>query len=564
MLRQVLSVVLGHVDAGKTSFLDRVRKTQVQKSEAGGISQKIFASVVTIKTIKAVCGELVAPFNLSIPGIVFIDTPGHEVFSSLRRRGGSVADIAVVMVDVNRGLEAQTKESINILKEYKVPFIVALNKIDNIAGWVSRDLCFSDNLKVQNQNAVNELDLKLYKVVEELYLMGFESERFDRLSDFSKQVAIIPCSVRTGEGVQEVLAFLSGLAQKFLSSKIELHLVEGKGSVIEVESRVGVGGVMNLILYDGVLRVGDEVLFFTLEGVVKSKVKSLIEQEEVGENRVAEAVAACGVSVFCDFADKAVPGSPVFVVKDNEEELREKIKEEVEGIIIETNKEGSIVKADALGSLEAISLMFKKNGIEIRKAEIGSVTKRDVSESFLMKSKVKYSAVFAFNVSVNEDALIEAKSSGVKIFSTDIIYQLVDDYKRWVDEEKQKERQGALQKVVLPVKIKILKCFRANNPCILGVEILEGVLRNGCELMDSSSKVIGRITGVQSEKKNIEKAVKGDQVAVSLDACTFGRHVFDDDILYSVIPETDFTVLDKLGGSKELIEEIKKIQKYSG
>jgi translation initiation factor 5B len=562
MLRQVLSVVLGHVDAGKTSFLDRIRSTKMQQAEAGGISQKIFASVVTIDTIKGVCGDIVAPFRLSIPGIVFIDTPGHEVFSNLRKRGGSVADIAVVVVDVNKGLEAQTKESINILKEYKVPFIIALNKIDNIAGWVSRDGCFSDNSKLQNQNALNELDLKLYKVVEELYLMGFESERFDRLSDFSKQIVIVPCSVRTGEGVQEVLAFLSGLAQKFLSSKMELHLGEGKGSVIEVGTEPGVGGVMKIVLYDGVLNEGDEVLFFTLDGVVKSKIKGLVEQKETEEKRVEEAVAACGVSVFCDFADKAVSGSPFFVVKNNEEELREKIKSEVEGIIIETNKEGSIVKADALGSLEAISIMFKRAGVEIARAGVGSVTKRDVSEAFVMKSKNKYSALFAFNVSINEDALAEAKSSGIRVFSTNIIYQLVDDYKKWVEEEKQKEKSLAIQKVVLPAKIKILKCFRANNPCILGVEVLEGVLRNNCELMDVKGKLIGRVTGVQSEKRNIERALRGEQVAISIEGCTFGRHVFDDQVLYSKIPEGDFPVLEKISENKDLVEEIKRIQKF--
>ncbi len=563
MLRQVLSVVLGHVDAGKTSFLDRVRCTNVQACEAGGISQKIFASVVTIQTIKSVCGELVSPFKLSIPGIVFIDTPGHEVFSNLRKRGGSVADIAVVVVDVNRGIEAQTKESIEILKEYQVPFIVALNKIDNIAGWVSRDSCFSDNLKLQNQNAVNELDVKLYKVVEQLYNLGFESERFDRLSDFSKQVLIVPCSVRTGEGVQEVLAFLSGLAQKFLSSKIELHLGGGKGSIIEVGSEPGVGGVARIVLYDGVLREGDEVMFFTLDGVVKARVKAVIEQKELREERVREASAACGASVVCDYADKALSGSPMFVVNGNEDELRERIKAEVEGIMIETNQEGSIVKADALGSLEAISMMFKKAGIAIRRAEVGAVTKRDVSEAFVMKGKNRFSALFAFNVPVDEDVLAEAKSANVKIFATNVIYQLVDDYERWGEGEKQKEKSAAMQRVVLPFKIKILQCFRASNPCIVGVEVVDGVLRNGSEVMDVNGKMIAKINGVQVEKKNIEKAIKGDQVAVALEGCVFGRHVFDNQILYSRIPEDDFPKLEKLVENKSLIDEIRGIQKPS-
>ena len=137
-LRQPILVVLGHVDSGKTSLLDTIRGTGVQSREAGGITQHIGASFFPINTIKTLTGylyEKLAKSESPIPGLLVIDTPGHEVFANLRSRGGSAADIAILVADVNKGFEPQTYESMEILKKRRVPFVVALNKIDMIPGW---------------------------------------------------------------------------------------------------------------------------------------------------------------------------------------------------------------------------------------------------------------------------------------------------------------------------------------------------------------------------------------------------------------------------------------------
>ena len=137
-LRQPVVVVLGHVDSGKTSLLDKMRGTAVQSREFGGITQHIGASLFPIETIKDITGNLyerISKYETQIPGLLVIDTPGHEIFANLRMRGGSAADIAILVVDVNKGLEAQTIESIEILRKRKVPFVIALNKVDMLSGW---------------------------------------------------------------------------------------------------------------------------------------------------------------------------------------------------------------------------------------------------------------------------------------------------------------------------------------------------------------------------------------------------------------------------------------------
>ena len=133
-------VVLGHVDSGKTSILDKIRGTGVQGREAGGITQAIGASIIPIETIKKICGKLLDSLNikLTLPGLLFIDTPGHAAFVNLRKRGGNLADIAILVININEGLMPQTIESINILKQYKTPFIIAVNKIDLVNGWRSQ------------------------------------------------------------------------------------------------------------------------------------------------------------------------------------------------------------------------------------------------------------------------------------------------------------------------------------------------------------------------------------------------------------------------------------------
>jgi len=218
-IRQPIVSVLGHVDHGKTTLLDKIRGTAIAKKEAGGITQHIGATEIPLEVIKEICGPILDKLGgkLTIPGLLFIDTPGHEAFTNLRKRGGSIADLAVLVIDVNEGFRPQTIESLNILRSYKVPFVVAANKIDRIRGWNSREMRpISESIRKQKEWVVQELDKKIYELVGSLSRMGFSAERFDRIRDFTREVCIVPVSALTGEGIPELLAIISGLAQKYL------------------------------------------------------------------------------------------------------------------------------------------------------------------------------------------------------------------------------------------------------------------------------------------------------------------------------------------------------------
>ena len=217
-IRQPIVTVVGHVDHGKTSILDKIRGSAIQAGEAGGITQAIGASIIPLHTIQKITGELLEKMNMkfNIPGILFIDTPGHASFTSLRKRGGNLADIAILVVDITEGLKPQTIESIEILKQFKTPFIIAANKIDLISGWVTKEGPLAASLNSQPDSVRNLVDTKLYNLVGKIAEHGFNADRFDRVDDFTKNIAIVPTSAKTGEGIPELLMIMSGLAQKFL------------------------------------------------------------------------------------------------------------------------------------------------------------------------------------------------------------------------------------------------------------------------------------------------------------------------------------------------------------
>jgi len=494
MLRQPIVCVLGHVDHGKTSVLDAIRETGVAKREHGGITQAIGASIYPRELLDAACGEMLERMRirLTIPGLLFIDTPGHEAFTNLRKRGGSIADIAILVIDCTKGIEAQTVEAIEILREYKTPFIVAFNKIDALGGWLPQQgACFADSVKKQRPDVVARLDEKTYQLIGALYNYGFQAERFDRVADFTKQIAIVPVSAKTREGLQELLLFVAGLAQRFMEKTLTTRAEEsGKGAILEVREERGLGKTLDVILYDGALRAGDEIAFNTLGGPASCKVKALLEPKPLDEMRdprekfksVDEVRAATGVKIACDRAEDAVGGSSLFVVRTQEEahQASEALEQELKQILFETQDKGVLIKADALGSIEAITRLFAAEKIPIKRTAIGAVSRRDVADATAMRDRDKLlGAIFAFNVPVADDAAAEAEAARVKIFDEKIIYNLIDGYKRWRDDSVESERREAFGKLVLPAKIAILQgcCFRVSNPCIVGIEVIEGRIR---------------------------------------------------------------------------------------
>ncbi|HDD46272.1 MAG TPA: translation initiation factor IF-2 [Candidatus Aenigmarchaeota archaeon] len=569
-IRQPIICILGHVDSGKTTLLDKIRGSAVAKSEHGGITQHIGASEIPLENIRAVCGKLIDSMgiDIKIPGLLFIDTPGHEAFTTLRRRGGAIADLAVLVIDINEGFKEQTDESLTFLKEFKTPFIVAATKIDRIFGWHNADtLSFAESIKHQSKEAQNELEEKIYRIVADLATRGFSSERFDRVKDFTKEVAIVPVSGVTGEGVAELIMLLAGLSQKFLEDRLEIKSETGKGAVLEVKEVRGLGVTIDVILYDGLMKKGD-ILVIGGDDIIISKIKALLKPAPLRELRVEkrflsvdEVSAAAGVKVVASNLENVIAGLPFRSVRDAKQidRVKEDLLKEVEEVEIETENEGVIVKADTLGSLEALVKILKEINVPIRKAKVGDVSKSDVMESHATSS-----LIFAFNVSVPQDVKLVAKDMNVKIFSSKVIYRLIEDYENWVKEEKQREEEEILRNVSLPARIKVLSgyVFRYSNPAIFGVEVLAGRLRPGVRLA-KNNKLVGEVKELQSRGENIEEAKAGEKVAISMPDVTIGRQVKEGDILETYLTRDEIELLERirkrLGDDEiKLLEELDK------
>jgi len=552
-IRQPIVCVLGHVDTGKTLLLDQIRKSSVQAREAGGITQHIGASFFPVETLKEIAGPLLERIGgeIKIPGLLVVDTPGHEAFANLRRRGGGVADIAILVIDVLRGFEAQTYESLDILKSRRTPFLVAANKIDRIPGWKPQStFSFLDSYKNQDPYVRQTLDEHLYRIMGKFSELSFQADRFDKVTDFTRTVAIVPTSAKTGEGITELVAVLTGLTQQFLRKQLQITQGPAKGAILEVKEEIGLGVTVNAIIYDGILRKDDTIVLGGKNGPIVTTVRALLLPKPLDEIRdprdkfssVNEVSAAAGVKIAAPNLEDALAGAPLYVASSKEEldDLLREISEEVQRLRVSTDVDGVVLKTDALGSLEAIAESLKRNNVPIRLADVGDVSKRDIMEAAVVKeNEALYGVVLAFNVRVLPDAEEEAKNRKVPIFSHNIIYHLVDDYLRWMEREKEAREKGEFERLVRPAKIRILPgyVFRRAKPAIVGIEVLAGTIKPRLSLIDGEGREIGEILQIQDRGKAISIAEKGAQVAVSIDKAIVGRHIDEGDILYVSIPE---------------------------
>ncbi len=555
MIRQPIITVMGHVDHGKTTLLDRIRSSAIASREAGGITQHIGASEVPIDVINKLCGSVIKKLgvDLTIPGLLFIDTPGHEAFTNLRRRGGSISDLAILVVDIGKSFEPQTYEAIDILKEYKTPFIVAANKIDLLTGWMRNPTySFTESIEKQQDGVREDLDAKLYSLVGKLSELGFSSERFDRVVDVKKEVSIIPISAKTGEGIAELLMFASGLSQKFLGNRLNIEINDpGIGSIIEKKEEKGLGTTLDVILYNGTLRINDTVAFATSIGIGTAKIRALLKPKALQEMRESSskfyyvdfASAASGVKISGSGLEDALPGSLIISTANHfyERDISAEISE-----VFSSDKSGIILKADTIGSIEAISRLLKNIGVNISKKSLGKVTKRDILDAFSMKSDDPHNAiVLSFNVGMEDDAELESQATGIKVIKADIIYKLIDDYKEWSEEEKRTSMENLEKTLVMPGKIKVLpnSCFRVSHPAVFGVEVSGGCIKPSYLLMKNNGDIIGRIKEIQDNGLGKQDAKKGESVAISIDGITYGRHVHDNDILFTFIRPEDVRAL---------------------
>ncbi|MEM2637439.1 MAG: translation initiation factor IF-2 [Candidatus Korarchaeota archaeon] len=577
-IRQPIVTVLGHVDAGKTSLLDKIRGTSVVLREVGDMTQHIGASMLPKEIIYKIAGPLVEKYNIDFKfsGLLIIDTPGHAVFSNLRKRGGSVADISILVVDVINGLQAQTYESLSLLKARGVPFVIAANKIDRIDGWVpAQTLLFSESIKTQTKTVIYRLNQLIGNIIEELSHYGYTAQRFDEVRDFKTTVPIVPTSAVTGEGIAELLLILAGMSQRFMLEKLEVTEGFARGTVLEVKEITGMGHTIDVIIYDGVLRKNDTIVIGSLKGPIVTKIKALLVPQPLDEirdpkkpfQRVDEVVAAAGVKIAAPELEEAIPGSPI-IATDNVQAAVEEVKKELEEILIATESTGVIVKGDALGSIEAMCRLLDGMKIPVRKADIGDVTKTDVMDALTVREKdPSLGAILAFRVKVPQNIAEMAKNSGVEIFLGDIVYKIIDSFDAWHRWMKDEIRRKKMEGLVMPGKIKILPyVFRRSNPAIVGVEVLAGQITPGVHLINQNGRKIGQLHQIQDKGESLKVARKGAQVAVSIDEGVVGRNIEVDDILIVDMTEENFKklkeVLDELTpDDKELMKELALIKR---
>ncbi len=570
-IRQPIVTVCGHVDHGKTSILDSLRGSSVQASESGGITQKISFTQYPSEQLKLTCPLIEkSGIKLDIPGFLFIDTPGHAAFTNLRKRGGSLADLAVLVIDINDGIKPQTAEVIQILKHNKTPFIIALNKIDNLSGWTKKDEDLKKNIESQPLNVKQNFDEKFYTLLGSFSNLGFDVDLFYNINDFSKKIALVPCSAKTGEGIPELIMVLCGLSQKYLSEKLILN--EGaKGVILEVKKDKA-KSYAEAILYDGQLTKKDEIAVSSFSGEpIISKIRVLEEIEPLSSRfkPKEEVTASTGLRLQLVSKEEILSGMPFISFKGDKEKIKEMFKKEL-AENIQTQKQGIIAKADSLGSLEALLLLLGQSNIPVVKAGIGNINKSDlISARANLEINELDAIVVGFNVGIDDETKEIQKN--IKILMHDVIYKLIEDLAEYRNGKRKEIEKKRLMGLTVLCKLKILPqyVFRNTKPAIFGVKIEVGKLISNLNLIDNKNEKIGRVKNIQSENKSVNGASEGLEVAISIPGINFERQMKDRSYLYTDISESQFKNFKKnkdLLSSNELsllqeIAEIKRTKK---
>lgn len=574
MIRQPIVSILGHVDHGKTTLADSIRGTRVASREAGAITQHIGATEVPLDAIMEICGPLVKGRRFQIPGLLFIDTPGHHAFTTLRARGGALADLAILVVDINEGFKPQTIESLGILRRFKTPFVVAANKIDLLPGWrVHRGVPFVTSLGDEPVTALAALDERLYDLIGRLYEHGFSGERYDRLQDFSKNVAVVPISAKYGQGIPDLILVLVGLAQRFLGEQLVTEEGPGEGTILEVKEEKGLGLTLDAIIYSGNIRRGDAIVLGTADEPRVTKVRGLFKPKPLDEIRdpekrfdsLDEVSAAAGIKISAADLEGVVAGGPLRVARGDEEAVRAKVRQETH-VEVPLQEDGIMVKADAIGSLEGIAFELKRQGILLKFARIGPVARRDVVDAATVPDVLKR-IILAFNVPVLADAQAEAqKHSDVKILTNDIIYKLIEDYQAWREARQLELEEAKRREISYPGKVLVLRdhIFRVSKPAIAGVRVLAGRIRLGQDLIRTDGRVVGKIRSLRSGEQALPEARAGAEVAMAVEGATVGRQFDVDQTLLVDIPEGHVKALAAAQlnpGEREVLENLKAIKR---
>ena len=580
--RQPIVAVLGHVDHGKTSLLDHIRglgsnsRASVMDREAGGITQHIGATEVPADILNELCSPLMGGNTFDSPGLLFIDTPGHHSFSTLRSRGGSLADIAILIVDVMEGCRPQTLESLRVLKNAKTPFVIAANKVDRIYGWEAQPgRAMALSMRNQTQDSMGLFEKQYWNLVGQFAEEGLNIERYDRVKDFTKDIAMVPISAREGEGIQDLLAVVIGLAERYLTDQLTDVEGSGEGTVLEMKEERGLGKTLDVILHRGSIKKGDEIVLVTTEGGLSTRVKGLFSPRGMSEMRDAGdrwddtevAHAASGLKISAPDLDNVLAGTTLRVVHTDTEraEAMDAAKAESE-LSIELEEEGVAIKADTVGGLEALAKELQALDVPIRSATIGKVSRRDVRSAEAAADPL-HRVIMAFSTEILPDAEAEIESSdtGVHHIGSDIIYRILEEREEWIERRNREIEEANREQIVYPGRILLLPdhTFRISKPAVVGVRVLAGRIHVGQRLLKDGNRV-GRIKSIRSGEESMKEAMQGAEVALAIEGVTVGRQIDEEDILLVDVPESHARKLRRMdlsAAEEEVLEELQEIHR---
>ena len=575
-LREPIVSLLGHVDHGKTSLLDRIAGSVRASKEAGGITQHIGAIEVPGAIVRRLCEGILRIDQLSVPGLLFVDTPGHRSFETLRRRGGALADLAILVVDVREGIMPQTRESIQILRHEKTPFAIALTKIDLLTGWrkPSGPLPLAEAI-ARSPEFARVLDQHLYAIAEGLNDLGFSAERYDRVSDFTRNVGLVPVSSKSGVGVPELIALLVGLSQRFL--KEELVRVEegGEATILERSDQKGVGPVGNVIVYKGSLRVGDEIVVTGRTDPFTTRVRGIYRpiplkpgtaSKQVKLRSMDEVAAAAGVYLAAPGVEDAMPGGLLKVVRTPEQTAAAMAELATESKpVADLAESGVALCADALGGLEALAFECREHQIPVHEASVGPVGRPTVMRVADVKEPT-HRAVLAFNVPVLPDAMPEGDAGPVRVFRGEVMYRVIEEYEQWRAKRQAELRAQRRLELAHPAKLEVLPgfVFRMSKPAIVGVKVLGGTVRPGVRLMKTDGTEVGVLKGLQKDSASVPQAEEGSELAASIDGAVVGRNLKEGDQLLVSITESSARALrqqELTPRETEILEEVSRLHR---
>ena len=589
-LRAPIVCVLGHVDAGKTKILDKLRHSNVQLGEAGGITQQIGATFIPMENIQSHISKIDERFHTKtrIPGILLIDTPGHASFTNLRSRGSSLCDIAVLILNIDKGIEKQSVESLDLLRMRKTPFIIALNQIDRTYNWRRFDWSgFEDSYRKQKDQQKRLFDEKVEQNKMQFIKNNINAELYYKNTNMKEYVNMVPTSAITGEGLPDLLGLLVYLTDNYLIRQIT-YKEEVKCSILEVKVLETIGTTIDVVLVNGTIHVGDKIVIGGLLGPIKTVVKIILLPKPMKEMRVKceyerydEISGAIGVKIFCPDLENALAGSPLYVYKTEEEAEHycNEISKDFNSIVQKyLNKKGKgiMVQASTLGSLEAILTFLNEQKVEVAVVGVGNLNKKDV-----IKLQIKHAedenvmkedlVILCFDNKVLPEAQKVGDENGIKIFVDDIIYHLFDKFiefknKSILERKKEKEKEA-----IFPCSLKTVMFINKKDPLIIGVSVTEGVLKIGTPIYCVEKNLpLGVVESIEREKKPINNVRPNDgdvaiRIKVADSSLAAGRHFDESSTYVSQITRNSINALknyfreDMTNDDWKLVIKLKKI-----